>query len=89
MSKDSGGSDRVRVEPIDGRHAEDFARMSGDVIHQDVKIESGAFIDGHLKPEFGKSGAKNIAPQIKPVASVHTPAPPVAKPAEIRPAGTA
>ena len=26
------------------------ARMSGDVVHQDIKIESGAFIDGHLKP---------------------------------------
>ncbi|HVU20829.1 MAG TPA: polymer-forming cytoskeletal protein [Rhizomicrobium sp.] len=33
------------------------ARMTGDVVHQDIKIESGAFIDGHLKPEFGKSGA--------------------------------
>jgi cytoskeletal protein CcmA (bactofilin family) len=32
------------------------ARMTGDVVHQDIKIESGAFIDGHLKPEFGKSG---------------------------------
>ena len=30
------------------------ARMTGDVVHQDIKIESGAFIDGHLKPEFGK-----------------------------------
>jgi cytoskeletal protein CcmA (bactofilin family) len=30
------------------------ARMSGDVVHQDIKIESGAYIDGHLKPEFGK-----------------------------------
>ncbi len=30
------------------------ARMTGDVVHQDVKIESGAFIDGHLKPDFGK-----------------------------------
>jgi cytoskeletal protein CcmA (bactofilin family) len=34
------------------------ARMSGDVIHQDIKIESGAFIDGHLKPEFGRQEAK-------------------------------
>jgi cytoskeletal protein CcmA (bactofilin family) len=30
------------------------ARMTGDVVHQDIRIESGAFIDGHLKPEFGK-----------------------------------
>ena len=32
------------------------ARMSGDVIHQDITIESGAFIDGHCRPEFGKTG---------------------------------
>jgi cytoskeletal protein CcmA (bactofilin family) len=30
------------------------ARMSGDVSHQDIKIESGAFIDGNLKPDFGR-----------------------------------
>jgi cytoskeletal protein CcmA (bactofilin family) len=30
------------------------ARMTGDVVHQDIRIESGAFIDGHLKPDFGK-----------------------------------
>lgn len=32
------------------------AHMSGDVVHQDIRIESGAFIDGHCKPEFGKQG---------------------------------
>jgi len=36
------------------------ARMSGDVVHQDITIESGAFIDGHCRPEFGKT-----APQAK------------------------
>ena len=46
------------------------ARMTGDVLHQDIKIESGAFIDGHLKPEFGKTGAKVATPSFKPVASV-------------------
>jgi cytoskeletal protein CcmA (bactofilin family) len=47
------------------------ARMSGDIVHQDIKIESGAFIDGHLKPEFGKTAAAKpaVAP-FKPVASV-------------------
>jgi cytoskeletal protein CcmA (bactofilin family) len=35
------------------------ARMSGDVVHADVRIESGAYIDGHLKPEYGKS-AKTV-----------------------------
>jgi len=33
------------------------ARMSGDVVHQDIRIDSGAFIDGHCKPEFGKNKA--------------------------------
>ena len=28
--------------------------MTGDVIHADIRIESGAFIDGHLRPEHGK-----------------------------------
>jgi len=35
------------------------ARMSGDVIHQDITIESGAFIDGHCRPEFGKVEVKS------------------------------
>jgi cytoskeletal protein CcmA (bactofilin family) len=34
------------------------AHMSGDVIHQDITIESGAFIDGHVRPDFGKSENK-------------------------------
>ena len=34
------------------------AHMSGDVIHQDITIESGAFIDGHCRPEFGKNESK-------------------------------
>jgi cytoskeletal protein CcmA (bactofilin family) len=38
------------------------ARMTGDVVHQDIKIDSGAFVDGHLKPEFGKqAGAKPVS----------------------------
>jgi cytoskeletal protein CcmA (bactofilin family) len=43
------------------------ARMSGDVVHQDIKIESGAHVDGHLKPGMDKSDAR---PSLKPVASV-------------------
>src|ERR1700733_11313610 len=31
------------------------AHMSGDVIHQDIRIESGAYIDGHCRPEYGKT----------------------------------
>jgi cytoskeletal protein CcmA (bactofilin family) len=49
------------------------ARMSGDVIHQDIKIESGAFIDGHCRPEFGKAGPKPAA-VYKPNAAAVKPA---------------
>ena len=42
------------------------ARMTGDVVHQDIKIESGAYVSGNLKPESAKSDAK---PALKPVAS--------------------
>lgn len=38
------------------------ARMSGDVIHQDIQINSGAFIDGHCRPEFGKDAVKKPHP---------------------------
>src|SRR6187401_1039567 len=34
------------------------ARMTGDVVHQDIKIESGAYVSGTLKPELGKSDAR-------------------------------
>lgn len=43
------------------------ARMTGDVTHHDIKIEFGAFVDGHLKPQTAKSEAK---PTLKPVTSV-------------------
>jgi len=33
------------------------ARVSGDVVHQDIRIDSGAFIDGHCRPESGKPNA--------------------------------
>ncbi len=37
------------------------AHMSGDVLHQDIAIQSGAYISGHLKPEFGKTD-NNVQP---------------------------
>ena len=30
------------------------AHMAGDVMHQDIKIESGAYIDGHCRPGTNK-----------------------------------
>ncbi len=44
------------------------ARMTGDIAHHDIKIESGAFVDGHLKPESVRSEARPAT--LKPVASV-------------------
>ena len=46
------------------------ARMTGDVVHHDIKIESGAYINGNLRPEMGKPDSKaetRAAP--KPVAT--------------------
>ena len=40
--------------------------MSGDVWHQEIKIDPGAYINGNLKPDFGKSDTK---PVHKPVAA--------------------
>jgi cytoskeletal protein CcmA (bactofilin family) len=37
------------------------AHMSGDVVHADVSIQSGAYINGHLKPEYGKTDS-NVQP---------------------------
>lgn len=34
------------------------ARMIGDIWHQDIKVNSGAFISGNLKPELNKSDKK-------------------------------
>jgi cytoskeletal protein CcmA (bactofilin family) len=38
------------------------ARMSGDVIHSDISIQSGAYIDGHCRPEFGKAETRKVFP---------------------------
>ena len=37
------------------------AHMAGDVIHQDITIESGAFIDGHCRPQTAKPESKSTA----------------------------
>jgi cytoskeletal protein CcmA (bactofilin family) len=31
------------------------AHMTGDVVHQDISIQSGAYINGNLKPEYAKT----------------------------------
>lgn len=45
------------------------AHMSGDIVHQEIKIDAGAYINGHCRPEFGKTAAKPIAAIAKSVAS--------------------
>ena len=39
------------------------AHMSGDIVHQDIRIDSGAHVDGHCRPEYGKTDAKAHAVQ--------------------------
>ena len=47
------------------------ARMTGDIWHQDIRIESGAYISGNLKPESDKSEAKPAPkPALAPSATV-------------------
>jgi cytoskeletal protein CcmA (bactofilin family) len=45
------------------------AHMSGDVFHRDIRIESGAFIDGHCRPGFVKSQDKPAHAASRPVAT--------------------
>jgi cytoskeletal protein CcmA (bactofilin family) len=46
------------------------AHMSGDVVHQDITIHSGAYISGLCKPEFGKTES-NVQPLHKPISRAH------------------
>jgi cytoskeletal protein CcmA (bactofilin family) len=61
------------------------AHMSGDIVHQDIRIDSGAFIDGHCRPEYGRPDGKAHAVQ-KPAASAGEARPAFgsAKSAEVR-----
>ena len=47
------------------------ARMTGDVWFQEIKIDTGAYISGNLKPELGKQDGKlDSRPAAKPAATV-------------------
>ena len=46
------------------------ARMTGDIVHHDIKIESGAYISGNLKPELNKADSK---PAAKPAVAAPSP----------------
>jgi cytoskeletal protein CcmA (bactofilin family) len=58
------------------------AHMSGDVIHQEIMIESGAFIDGHCRPEYGKTEGKAAPSVHKIVGTYREQAAPVAQRSE-------
>jgi cytoskeletal protein CcmA (bactofilin family) len=45
------------------------ARMTGDIWHQEIKIESGAYISGNLKPDLGKGDGKPAHKPAGPAAS--------------------
>ncbi len=49
------------------------AHMSGDVIHQDLRIDSGAHVDGHCRPEFGKPDGRAHAIQKPAPGATATP----------------
>lgn len=44
------------------------AHLSGDIVHQDIRIDSGAYVDGHCRPEYGRPDGKAHAVQ-KPAAA--------------------
>lgn len=52
------------------------AHMSGDIIHEDISIQSGAFIHGLCRPEFGKTDNRANAngKSKEPVARADRPA---------------
>jgi cytoskeletal protein CcmA (bactofilin family) len=37
------------------------ARVSGDIVHEEIAIQSGAFVDGHCRPQHGKTDSKKAA----------------------------
>jgi cytoskeletal protein CcmA (bactofilin family) len=55
------------------------AHMTGDIWHQDIKIESGAYISGNLKPELGKPNTKAAS---KPISTAATTASSPAQPSD-------
>ena len=60
------------------------AHMSGDIIHQEIRIDSGAYIDGHCRPEYGKPDGKAHAVQKAAASGEPRPGFASAKPAEVR-----
>ena len=46
------------------------ARMTGDVWYEDIKIESGAYVSGNLKPDLGKSATRSASKPAGSAASV-------------------
>ena len=49
------------------------ARMTGDVLHHEITIESGARITGYLNPELGKPDSKPAPKLAAPTVSIAQP----------------
>lgn len=49
------------------------AHTTGDIIHQSLQIEAGAFVDGHCRPEFGKTETRSATSSTKPTGSTTQP----------------
>lgn len=45
------------------------ARMTGDIIHETLQIDSGAYVDGHCSPHFGKADIRTMEPKAIPYAA--------------------
>jgi cytoskeletal protein CcmA (bactofilin family) len=58
------GSVEGRVEAMTV-NVQKTARLTGDIIHQTLQIDSGAYVDGHCRPHYGKAEARPAGP--KPV----------------------
>lgn len=51
------GTIEGRIEAMTVR-IQSTARLTGDIIHQDLKIDSGAYVDGHCSPQLGKGESR-------------------------------
>lgn len=47
------------------------AHTTGDIVHETLQVEAGAYVDGHCRPEYGKTDTKRGFPQ--PSGPAHQP----------------
>lgn len=49
------------------------AHMAGDVLHQDITIQSGAHVDGRCLPTFARTESRPARPAVKSAAALREP----------------